>query len=177
MGSKLRYDITVDETALSVDASLNLNKNAQEEGIVSVGNYLRESLLRGISVNVVTGIVQATGAFTFTGLPSDAETLTINGVTFTARTSGATGDEFNIGADATATATNMAAAVNASVTAGIVGVVSATSAAGVVTITSVVGGFVGNSIPITESMTNLAVSGALLTGGAEGTTILLASGI
>ena len=95
MSSKLRYDITVDETALSVDASLNLNKNAQEEGIVRVGNYLRESLQRGISVNVVTGIVQATGTFTFTGLPVNDEVLTINGVTFTAKTSGATGNEFS----------------------------------------------------------------------------------
>jgi hypothetical protein len=64
--------------------------------------------------------------FDFTaGQPLNNETVAICGVTFTAKTSGATGNQFNIGGSKSATMDNLAAAINASTTT-----VGATVAAG-----------------------------------------------
>lgn len=45
-----------------------------------------------------------------------ADTVTINGITFTAIASGATGNQFNVGSTTTITATNLAATLNANAT-------------------------------------------------------------
>lgn len=118
---------------------------------------------RSASMIVSNASVAAFSTLTYTGLPLNNETVVINGVTITAKTSGAIADQFNIGADATATATNMTAAINASVTAGLAGVAVATSVAGVVTVTAAVPGRIGNAITITETLTNCALGNA--TGG------------
>lgn len=61
---------------------------------------------------------QATAALTVTGNPTAAQTFTIGTIVFTARASGATGDEFNITtANPTTTASAIATAVNDSVNA------------------------------------------------------------
>ena len=66
----------------------------------------------------------ATLTFSSTG-PTNNETFTLGNVTFTAKTSGATGNQFNISSTPAVVATNLAAAINASpnmaglVTAGI----------------------------------------------------------
>lgn len=117
--------------------------------------------------------VAASGTYTFSGAASASDTVLINGVTFTAETSGATGNQWNIGSSATQTATNLAAAINGSATAGINTIVSATSALGVVTITALVKGTIGNAVTIakgTDSGSVNTVSGARLTGGVNTTT-------
>lgn len=125
----------------------------------------------------------ASGTLTFTGAPANNETFAINGVTITAKTSGAVAanGEFNIGADATANATAVAALINGTPDAADVNTsyptygnaplagtgVTATSAAGVVTFHAIAPGTAGNSITLTESLSNATVSGAgTLTGGA-----------
>jgi phage tail sheath gpL-like len=80
---------------------------------------------------------------TCTGAPTAAQHCSINNVLFTARASGATGNEFNIGANVTASATNLAAAINASSSTKLLNSIVATSAAGVVTITARIPGFAG----------------------------------
>lgn len=112
--------------------------------------------------------VQASLNGTFTGAPTAADTITVNGVVFTARASGATGDEFNIGGTVSITAANFAAAVNASASAAASGVVSASSALGVVTLTCLIPGVIGNAITVAESCANFAFAGAAtkLAGGA-----------
>jgi hypothetical protein len=93
-------------------------------------------------------------------------TLTVNGVVFTGVSPGpAVGDQFVIGADDTATAANIAAAINASATAGVLGVVTASSAAAVVTITAVQPGVQGNAITLAGTAVRFVVSGAVLSGG------------
>jgi phage tail sheath gpL-like len=62
-----------------------------------------------------------------------ADTVTIGAAVYTAVASGATGNQFNIGADATADANNLAAAINAS--PDLAGLVTASAASGVVTLT------------------------------------------
>ncbi len=66
----------------------------------------------------------------------------------------------------TTTATNLAAAINASATALIAGYVTATSALAVVTITSAFYGLSGNQVTLASSGSTLVVSGARLSGGA-----------
>lgn len=60
---------------------------------------------------------KASGRITFTAQPEADSVLAINGVNYTAKASGATGAQYNIGADLAAAITNLAAALNASANA------------------------------------------------------------
>lgn len=123
-----------------------------------------------IAISVQENAVQASGTFILdTVVATDA--ISINGVTFTAVASGATGNQFNVGADDVETAANLAAAINASVTALVSGYVTATSAAGltttgVVTVTSSFYGLAGNQTTIASADATIVASGARLTAGA-----------
>jgi hypothetical protein len=112
--------------------------------------------------------VKASGTLTFSGQPTAGETFQIGNVTFTARASGATGNEFNIGANAAATIVAAAAAVNASATALIAREITATAtSATVLTLSASNPGTLGNFIPLSESMTNV-VAGGLVNGCLSG---------
>lgn len=117
-----------------------------------------------VIVSIEDNAVPASGTFTFASIVA-TNTMTINGVVFTCVASGATGNQFNVGASDTAAAANAAAAINASVTTLIAGYVTATSALGVVTVTSVSRGKAGNQVTIVGG-SNVTASGARLTGGA-----------
>jgi phage tail sheath gpL-like len=111
------------------------------------------------------GATQATATVTFTGAPSNGETMSLGNNTITAVTSGATGLQFNIGANVTASATNLAALINANAT--LSAIFSATSAVGVVTITVIVPGAFGNAIQLSESLSNTTATA--FAGGGAGT--------
>lgn len=169
--AKLVVELEVDDTATLMVAKLD---SAIKEN--SMNNLV--NLMSGIqggaynaAMNVKLGAVQASLAGTFTGAPTAAETCTINGVAFTARASGAVANEFNIGGTVTITATNLAAAINASVTAGVVDVVFASSNAGVVTLYSKQAGKVGNAIVVADALSNFTWAGAAtkLAGGTQST--------
>lgn len=140
------------------------------EGL-GTGTELAESSSAPPSVNITVmgSEVYASGTITFSGVGAANDTILINGVTFTAQASGATGNQWNVGGTATISATNLAAAISASVTALVSGYVTAASVAGVVTVTAANPGIVSNSITIAEGVDSTAamvVSGARLTGGA-----------
>lgn len=116
-----------------------------------------------------TGAVKAYGLLTSTGSASNNETCVICGVTFTAKTSGATGNEFNISGTVATQAANIAAAINAS--SNLSGIVTATSSLGVVTITAVVPGVMGNGLGLSESLTN--VSATAFANGSNGTSYII----
>jgi len=126
------------------------------------------------AVLALTGVAQATGVLTFSGPGTAADTVTIGTRVYTlvAALTGAT-DQVLIGADATATGANLAAAIDAVTGAGTsynVGTlantqVTAVSVAGVVTLTAINGGVASNSIATTEAGTNTSFSAATLTGG------------
>lgn len=117
-----------------------------------------------VSVSGTAG-VQAAGTITFASLANN-DTITVAGVTMTAKTSGASGNaQFNLGANDTAAAANAVVLINAHPTASLY--VIATSALGVVTIRSLRHGILGNFIPLASSNnTRAAVSGATLAAGA-----------
>lgn len=124
----------------------------------------------------------ATGTVTFrasvAGVTGNAITLsrvgspiTVSGAVL-ANGAASANNAFDIGVTATQVAAAFVAAVNASSTAAVSGAVVATNVAGVVTLKARVPGVVGN-VTLTKSGTNIAVSGATLTGGALGATITL----
>lgn len=152
-------------------------KNAIAQRIVNyvqsltTGSELAESASAppSIAISVQGNEVQASGTFILdTVIATDV--ISINGVNFTCVASGATGNQFNVGADDVETAANLAAAINASVTALVSGYVTATSAAGltttgVVTVTSSFYGLSGNQTLIASADATIVASGARLTGG------------
>lgn len=103
---------------------------------------------------------QATGTLTIAS-GSGSVGGSINGVSITV----------TWGTSDAASATALAAAINASTNALIQGVVYATVASGVVTVNAVKGGVDGNAITLVASGTGVTASGARLTGGAAATTI------
>ena len=113
------------------------------------------------------GLVAATGTATLASVVA-TDKLTINGVDFTAVASGATGNQFNVGVDDTATAANLAAAVNASTTSLVQGYVTATSAAAVVTVTAMMPGLCGNTQTLAQTGGHITLSASRLTGGTGG---------
>lgn len=110
-----------------------------------------------VSLDARNSAVKATGTVTLSS-GSGAITITINGVTAASET-WATSDA--------ATATALAADINASADALVDGHVTASAASGVVTVTAVVPGKAGNTITLATSGTGSTASGARLTGGSE----------
>lgn len=163
----------------SVPGQANTTGAGAWDTVQDIAQFLiSESMGRGINIRYADTAVSASTTGTFTGAPSAAETITVNGVAFTARASGATGNEFNIGSTVTTTAANLAAAINASTTAGIINTVSASSALGVVTFTSVVPGPVGKNIPISEALSNFTLADTTFsTGGTQSHNATVSAGL
>lgn len=122
-----------------------------------------------IAISIQGNEVLASGTFTLdTVIATDK--VSINGVDFTAVASGATGNQFNVGADDEETAANLAAAINASATALVSGYVTASASGEVVTVTSAFYGLAGNQTTIASADATITASGARLTGGAADAT-------
>lgn len=141
-------------------------KNRLLEFLGGAGNSWWGSMTLDVSD---AAMVAATGTVTCASAAA-ADTVTVNGVTFTAVSGTPAGNQFKVGVSDTADAASLVAGINASTTANIKGCVTATSALGVVTLTSSVAGYIGNCQTLASSNgTRLAVSGARLSGGTGGT--------
>jgi phage tail sheath gpL-like len=122
---------------------------------------------RMATVELAVAAVAATGTVTLASV-NVSDTVTIDGIVFTAVASGATGNQFNQGGTDTVDAESLVSAVNANTT--LDGRLVASNVAGVVTFTALEPGELGNSISLASSNgTRLAVSGAALAGGTNGT--------
>ncbi len=169
MSSKVNLVITSNGTALDFISQCNL----KPLGLPALNNFIDYlgGLAGGNSISAPTlvfdvGAVSAVGSITQTTTgAANGETLTVAGVTFTARTSGATGNEWNRNNTVATSATNLAAAINASTDTN--QIVVASASAGVVTVTVIEPGAEGNSVLIEESCSN--TSRISPTGGADGT--------
>ena len=117
-----------------------------------------------------TGGAKATGTLTIATNPSANDTVIVNGSTFTFKATAAGADEVTLGATAAATATNLAAVLNAS-TDPAVAQAQYSAAAAVVTVTANGYGVAGNAFTLASGTAGakVTVSGATLTGGAEPT--------
>ena len=151
---------------LNVNTSTNIDTFELEKYIGNIADSAQDAYLI-----MAVGPVQASGTVTFSSLANN-DTVTVNGVVFTAKTSGATGNvQFNLGANDTAAAANFVVKLNASTAPNkIVNTILATSAGAVTTITMIPGGQVGNLGTLAISAHG-SVSGANLTGGTDGSVV------
>lgn len=151
--------------------------NAQHDLIAETGYVMLAGLkIKRYFKNIVSGMrpatvyskvncAKASGTITLAAFVA-TDVITINGVAFTCKSSGASGaTEFNVGGDDTASAVSAIAAFNAHTT--LDGMVIATSATSVITITALEAGELGNAVTIAISAHGTA-SGARLTGGTNG---------
>jgi hypothetical protein len=118
MASNISGDGYSVEDIITQDAAL-----ATQTGVESGTLRWLEESMRNVAGTGVLAAVVAT------------DTFSIDGIAFTAIASGATGNQFNVGGSDAITAANLAATINASVTGGIKGVVSAAAVGTKVTIT------------------------------------------
>jgi len=171
---KTVIEITHDETSADAQAILAAEADANRlRGVNKLLAYINGLAggIRKAQLKVGVNAAQASGTVTFSGVGAASDTILINGVTFTAVASGATGNQWNVGASAALSASALASAINASVSSLISGYVTASAASGVVTITAVRPGINGNCMTLAEGVdgsNHMAVSGARLTGGTSG---------
>lgn len=127
--------------------------------------YNLAKIMPGASLSL-SGGANASATITFAALPTAGQTVTVNGVVFTTRTttsSLANAREFFVGASVSECAANLAAAVASAMDANLADI-SAASAAGVVTLTANTPGTAGNAFTLT-STTAATLSGATFSGG------------
>lgn len=124
--------------------------------------------LKGLFGNPTTvATVAAKGSLTLLANLIANDTVTVDGVVYTAVASGATGQQFNIGGNPAATATAIAAIINPSAN------VAAAATGAVVNLTAKALGLAGNARALaTNAATRITLSGATLTGGANGHTFV-----
>lgn len=123
---------------------------------------------RGSGAIVVTGAgAQASSTLTFANAGAATDTLTLNGIAFTAVASGATGNQWNVGGSAALSATAAAAAINASVSTLVLGEVYAAAAGAVVTVRATRSGIYGNLETVAAGQASITALGARMTGGAD----------
>ena len=140
--------------------------------INSLCNYfMRKQSISSGSFDVTisnSALVAASGTVTCASVLA-ADTVTINGVAFTAVNGTPSGNQFDMSGTNAQTATSLAAAIAASSTALVQCCVTASASSAVVTVTSLVKGLIGNTQTLASSNgTRLAVSGARLAGGTGG---------
>lgn len=166
--------LTVNTDRVSLDAYQKTNGDAQGEcnELASLFKALACGAFNGsVAVQKASvAAVAASGTYTITYAKLDAnDTVTVAGITLTCVTGTPNTVQFKKETDATVTAANLAAKINALATVNIY--VTATSALGVVTVTANQAGVVGNLITTAKNSADadgIAVSAAALAGGAGG---------
>ncbi len=122
-----------------------------------------------IAISIKENAVRASATLTCVTVV-DTNTVVINGVTFTAVSAAPSTNEFVRATSNTTTATNLAAAINASVTALVSGYVTASSALGVVTVYSTNYGIYGNQVTLSAGGGTITASSTRLVSGAADAT-------
>lgn len=172
MANYLRLVVAYPETVAEFKSFAPLDRGDARTNIQTLLDYLTGLAggSRSATITANSGAVRGTAVLTVSaGGSVNAETMVLAGVTFTAVTSGATGNQFNISATAATQAASMVSAFNAS--ADLAGIVSSSNVLGVITLTADVPGKLGNALVVTESLTNVAVTTSFATAatGTEGT--------
>lgn len=164
-----RLTITDSITKAQLESLIRPSSSDAEGSTRRLSDHLKGLMAKVFSTGALlelnTGAAKATATLTVSSTGSSAdETVTIANVVFTAKASGATGNQFNVSTTPATQAASMAAAINAS--PDLAGIVTAEAALGVVTLTAVVPGALGNGLQISEALTNVAL--AAFSGGSDG---------
>lgn len=175
--SLTRLVINTPDSATSVANHLNPQATSKMQSKLNLANWFQGMSMGtypdATAVELNTGAVKASGTGTFTGAATADQTMTIAGVTFTAKASpDEDADEYLVSATVALAAASLARAINNST--GCVGIVTAESNSGVVTITAAVPGTIGNVIPTADVDTsNFTFAQTVLANGSNGTQVTL----
>lgn len=186
--SVIKLGLTINEDKASLRASLETpgSTSGRYSIIRSLLNRLEQSFSGGghrasgdsapsLTLAIDDYAVAASGTITHASVSAN-DTVTVNGVVFTAKSSGASGNEWNIGASNTTSAAAFVVAFNASASAKTNLLITATSALGVVTLTAIRTGLDGNAFTLVSSNgTRLAVTGSgyLASGAVDSSAVTL----
>jgi phage tail sheath gpL-like len=149
------------------------------ESAIRLANYMSKAALGDayMSVDIQTSdkttLVAAAGTLTLTAVVNN-DTCVVGTQTFTAKTSPSGANQYAVGMSDTATATNLAAAINAHTA--LSGALTATAALTVVTVTAKDRGSIGNMVTLTGSA-HIAASASTLVGGVDRTPVVLHLGL
>jgi hypothetical protein len=157
------YDITLDRAA---EYTFVLTIQTQSSAAVDLATATAYAEIRNsdtkkeVAAFTPIKLNAATGTITFGGLPLNNDTITVGSTTYTFKTTAAATNDVQIGLTAAATAQNLLIKLATNTDAN--GYIDGT----VVTVFARTGGTAGNSVVLTESATNVTVSGSgTLTGG------------
>lgn len=182
IGSKTNYNGSAVFT--NTTTNIFLSDGASNSTIGVTTNTLSSAslgLLAG-TTTINTPALAATSHVDLIGTPADGNTVVVDGETFTFRTALSVGPtvagEVLIGGSATASATNLATAINTGASAGVVSVgtaantfATATALGATVNLTSILTGVVGNGYTLTATGANISVPAVpAFTGGAAAAT-------
>lgn len=165
------FDINIDGSAVNL-SGLNFTAVTNLNGVASVITAAlsggQTCVWTGSNFVITSGTtgagVYASGTVTFTGNPSNNDTLTLGGTQITFVTGTPTGNEVQIGSSANQTAANLQLFLQASLDTNIVKC-SYSTALNILTITYKLIGTSGNSFSLTKSSTSITLSGSDLAGG------------
>ena len=153
-------------SATAAQSDLRASANGPQH-LLHLSDWLKKRSASGSLVGRIhvgsANMVRAVGTLTLSGNPSADETMVLGAFTLTAKNSGATGLQYNIGANAAATTVAIAALINTHATLSTL--FSATSTATTVVVTCLTPGLIGNSVAFTESMSNTTINGSGYLGG------------
>lgn len=180
MASFVRIVIKTNESSNACDAKFAFSLMSYASAFSSLSRWFQgiASGARSAYAMVTTGATQATGSVTFSSIAA-ADTVTVNGVVFTGSNSPSTDVQFLTGTGDPASATSLAAKINAKSSVSPVVYAAVDSAnTSKVNLYCDVPGLIGNLCTLAISAHG-SVSGANMTGGAEtaGTSTVLAKGI
>ena len=155
---------TVNAQATSLAAAISAIAGVTAAAVAGVVNITAST--PGVAGNTIA-LVSSSAAITRSAATlaggAAASTVTVGGTTFTFVPSAPGAGKVLVGANVTATALALAAAINP------LPLVDATAALGVVTISAATPGEDGNFLTLAVAGANIAASGGLFTGGAEAT--------
>lgn len=150
-------------SAITIGGTIVLTK------LYGVAYVLNTSAAGSFNIELIELAEPANGTITFSGNPSNADTLTVNGTLITFVTGTPSGSQVKIGASKEATAINLQAFLAASVNVNII-LASYSLSIDVLTVTFKVPGPTGDTFTLTKSSSGISLSGAVLTGGAFAST-------
>jgi phage tail sheath gpL-like len=161
--------VTIDETKANLDNDLMAETGYSMLAGLRLKDFFKRitSGMKPATVRTENNPVKASGTLTATSVIA-TDAVIINGTTFTCVASGATGNQFNVGASDTLTMAALAAAINASSDA--TGIYTATSATNVVTVSAARPGLMGNAITLVSSDATIVASAGRLADGTDGET-------
>lgn len=162
-------NLNTTESGPYVYGTLDFRTNDRRDCLMKLGRVIEAYANGSMSPGTLlykTGTAYATATLTLTGLPADMGTFVIGGVTITGVTGTPAGAQFKIETSATVTAANIVTLMTTlKGTTAALKCITTTSLAGVVTFTCDIAGDIGNSIVLTENLTNATC--VSFTGGTE----------